>query len=94
MKALRKALIVAIGASAVALGVATPAGADPGDDGSCPLSVSILCHFLPGATDLDHDVDLTQGGATLNGDALPQTPGGTLDTESGPPTPPCLNGCS
>lgn len=91
---LKKATVVAIAACAVALGMAAPAGAAPSDDGSCPLALPFLCRFLPVAPDLDHNIDLTQNPVNLNGETLPQMPGGTLDTENGPPTSPCLNGCS
>jgi hypothetical protein len=56
--------------------------------------MSFVCHFLPVARDLDHDIDLTQGAATLNGDPLPQMPMGNLSTEDGQPVSPCLNGCN
>jgi hypothetical protein len=84
----KRAIVIAIGATAVALGVAAPANAGPVGDDSCPLSMAFLCHFLPVAPDLDHDIDLTKDPATINGDTLPQMPAATADTESGPPASP------
>jgi hypothetical protein len=84
----KRTLVVAIGATAVALGGAAPANAEPGGDDSCPRAMAFLCHFLPVAPGLDHDIDLTQNPATINGDTLPQMPGSTADTESGPPRSP------
>lgn len=39
--------------------LAPPALADEGD-APCPLSLALMCHFLPMAPGLDGDVDLTQ----------------------------------
>jgi hypothetical protein len=68
-----RAVIVALGVTAAALGVAAPAGADPADD-PCQLAVALLCRFVPMAPDLDHDVDLTQDPGALGGQPLPDTP--------------------
>ncbi|MGV0577882.1 fibronectin-binding protein [Mycolicibacterium elephantis] len=53
--------------------LAAPAAADPAGD-PCDLGVTFLCHFAPIAPNLDHDVDLTQGSAVVNGAQLPQNP--------------------
>jgi hypothetical protein len=87
MSTTKRAVVVAIAATAMALGLAAPANAGPGDD-PCPLAMAFLCRMLPVAPDLDHDIDLTQESATVNGDVLPQMPGGPVDTESGPPASP------
>lgn len=89
---LKKAAVVAVAAIGISLAVAVPAGADPGDD-PCQLAVNFLCKFVPIAPDLDHDIDLTQKPATVNGQPLPEMPAGNLDVEDGPPAPICLNGC-
>lgn len=89
----KRALIAAIGACAFALTVAAPAAADPVDD-PCQLGVTFLCRFMPMAPGLDHDIDLTQGSGTLNGQSLQQMPSGQLP-EDGPPAPVCgASGCS
>jgi hypothetical protein len=84
----KRAIAVAIGATVVAFGVAAPANAGPAGGDSCPLAMAFLCHFLPVAPDLDHDIDLTQDSATVNGDTLPQMPADAGDTDSGPPASP------
>jgi hypothetical protein len=89
---LKKAVVVAIAAIGISLGVAPPAGADTDDD-PCQLAVNFLCKLVPMAPDLDHDIDLTQKPATVNGQTLPEMPGGNLDVEDTPPAPICLNGC-
>ncbi|BBZ27275.1 hypothetical protein MMAD_15700 [Mycolicibacterium madagascariense] len=87
-----RALVAAVGMVAVALGVAAPAAADVDDP--CQLGVTFLCRFMPIAPGLDHDIDLTQGSGTLNGQSLQQMPAGQLP-EDGPPAPVCgANGCS
>jgi hypothetical protein len=93
MVTLKKAVIVTVGAMAVALGVAAPAGADPGDN-PCQLAVSFLCRFVPLAPDLDHDIDLTQSPGTINGQQLPEMPASGQSPEDLPPADPCANGCS
>jgi len=50
--------------------------------------MAFSCHFLPVAPGLDHDIDLTQDSATVNGEALPQMPTDAEDTENRPPTSP------
>ena len=79
MITIRKAIIVAASASALALGLAAPATADFPDD-PCPLSVAFLCSFLPIAPDLDHNIDLTQQSGIINGQPVPQIP-----TQPAPP---------
>jgi hypothetical protein len=88
----KKAAVVTVAAIAISLGFAAPAAADTDDD-PCQLAVTFLCKFVPIAPDLDHDIDLTQKPATVNGQTLPEMPGGNLDVEDGPPAPICLNGC-
>ena len=70
-----RAVIVAIGVTAAALGAATPASADPADS-PCELVVAFICRFLPIAPDLDHDIDLTQDPAVIDGQQLPELPVG------------------
>lgn len=91
----KTALIVAVAVAAIAsaIGLAAPAGADPADD-PCQLGVTFLCHFLPMAPGLDHDIDLTKGGGTLNGQQLPEMPDSGQLPDQGPPVDPCLNGCN
>jgi hypothetical protein len=70
-----RAVIVAVGVLVAALGLAPAAGADPADD-SCPLAMAFLCHYLPVAPGLDHNVvDLTQDPGALYGQPLPEPPG-------------------
>jgi hypothetical protein len=93
MITLKKVVIVAIAPIAVALGVAVPASADPGDD-PCQLAVNFLCKFVPIAPDLDHDIDLTKNPADIDGQPLPQMPpAGDQDPENARPADICANGC-
>ncbi len=85
-----KAVLLAVGAGALTLGVAAPAGANPGDP--CPLAVSFLCNFVPLAPDLDRNIDLTQTSGVIAGEPVPQMPSGP-DTVYGPPANVCANGC-
>jgi hypothetical protein len=64
---------VAIVAAVTALYCSAPVSADPVTD-PCQLAVTFLCKFMPVAPDLDHDVDLTQSPATINGRPVPQLP--------------------
>lgn len=87
MSTVKRAIVIAIGTTVVALGLAAPSQAEPGDD-PCPLAMAFLCRMLPVAPDLDHDIDLTQNPATINGDTLPQMPSvpeGAVDTDGQPP---------
>ena len=68
-----RAVAIALGVAAAALGLAAPAAADPADD-PCQLAVSFLCRFVPMAPELDNDVDLTQDPGALNGQPLPEPP--------------------
>lgn len=90
MFTMRKAAVLAVCASGLALGVAAPASANPGDP--CPLAVSFLCNFVPIAPDLDHDIDLTQNSGTIAGESLPQMPSAP-EGGYGPPADVCANGC-
>ena len=93
MSRVRKAVAVAVGASALALGVAAPAAAFTTDD-PCQLMVTFLCQFVPIAPDLDHSIDLTEGPATLAGQPVPQMPSAAdPDPVYGPPADVCANGC-
>ncbi|MGO9104088.1 MAG: fibronectin-binding protein [Mycobacterium sp.] len=78
----RKAIIAAVTATGLALGLAPPAGADSVDS-SCPLAVTFLCNFLPIAPDLDHDLDLTQQSGTINGQPVPEMPTGATTPDNG-----------
>jgi hypothetical protein len=92
VRAKMAAAVVAAAAMASALGLAAPAIADPASD-PCQLGVTILCHFLPMAPELDHDIDLTQGSSSLNGQQLPQMPNAGQLPDDGPPVDPCPLGC-
>lgn len=92
VRAVWMTLAVAIGAAAMALGLAAPAGADTGD-GQCPLAISILCRLVPIAPELDHDIDLTRDPAMIGGQHLPVIPGGNSGMENAPPAPICATGC-
>lgn len=72
MSTTKRAVVIVIATATVAFGLAAPANAEPGGDDSCPLAMAFLCRFLPVAPGLDHDIDLTQDSATINGDTLPQ----------------------
>jgi hypothetical protein len=67
MSVLKKAAIVALGAVTTVLSLAIPAGADPDPCGTLPI---FICHMIPIAPDLDHDIDLTQdpSGLTVGGE--------------------------
>jgi predicted Abi (CAAX) family protease len=54
-----RAVVAIIGCVSAACWLAPPAVADEGD-APCPLSLALMCHFLPMAPGLDGDVDLTQ----------------------------------
>ncbi|MGH3642558.1 MAG: fibronectin-binding protein [Mycobacterium sp.] len=87
------AFLVAVGVVAASLGTAVPAGADPSED-PCQLAVTFLCRFMPMAPGLDHDIDLTQGPGTLNGQSLPEMPDAGQSPEDVPPAAICANGCT
>jgi hypothetical protein len=70
---------IAAAASAIAVCLAAPAGADS-DGVSCPLVLTPVCSAVPMLPDLDHDVDLTKDPNALTGDA------------GGQPTPPDSSG--
>jgi hypothetical protein len=74
------------GVFGVAAGTAAtaPAAAEPGEN-PCELALSFVCHFVPIAPDVDHDIDLTQQ-LSPDGPAIP--PSDPL-----PPTNPCSEGC-
>lgn len=76
MAAIGKSVAVAAGTVLGALSLAAPAGADSADD-PCQLAVTFLCKFMFIAPTLDHDVDLTQNPAEINGSTLPQLPAST-----------------
>jgi hypothetical protein len=88
---MKKAVFLAVGVSALTVGLAAPAGAAPGGD-PCPLAVSFLCNFVPIAPDLDHSIDLTENPGTIAGQSVPQMPS-PPDTGYGPPANVCANGC-
>jgi len=87
---MKQAVVLAVGASALALGVAAPASANPADP--CPLAVSFLCNFVPIAPDLEQGIDLTQTSGVIAGDPVPQMPSAP-DVDYGPPADICANGC-
>ncbi|SBS79088.1 conserved exported hypothetical protein [uncultured Mycobacterium sp.] len=93
MRAVHKVLVSVVGAVGVALGSAGPVHADPAGD-PCQLAVTFLCKYMPLAPDLDHDIDLTQGSATVNGRSMPELPAaGAGADESAPPPDVCSMGC-
>ncbi|GJF11259.1 hypothetical protein NGTWS0302_28350 [Mycolicibacterium cyprinidarum] len=91
MITMKKAVVLALGASALTLGVAAPASAQPGGN-PCELALSFVCQFVPIAPDIEHDIDLTQTSGTIAGQPVPQMPS-PPDTDYGPPAPICANGC-
>lgn len=82
-----RAFLAIVGISCAAVWLAPTATADPGDN-SCPLSMALVCHFLPvdpGSVDGGEDgvIDLTTDQPA--GD--PQAPAEL------PPMDPCQRGC-
>ncbi|WP_264070934.1 fibronectin-binding protein [Mycolicibacterium komossense] len=73
-----KRLLAVCGVAAASLWLAAPASAD---DQMPPCTLGIICAFVPGALDLDHDVDLTKD--------QPPMP----NQDSARPVDPCINGC-
>lgn len=71
--AVRAAALGFVGAGLAALFFAPAATADPASD-PCQLAATFLCKLMPVAPDLDHDIDLTQGSATIGGHSMPQLP--------------------
>jgi len=59
MSVVKRAAIIVSAAIAAGLGLAAPAGADPGFD-PCDSSVLFLCRMFPVMPGLDHDIDLSQ----------------------------------
>jgi hypothetical protein len=80
---LKRTVIVAAAALAAATFLATPAGADPGDN-PCEFAIKYFCKFIPMAPDLEGDIDLTQ--------QLPVDPNAP-PPESLPAVDPCAAGC-
>jgi hypothetical protein len=83
MNVIRKAVAVAVGTVVGAVCFVAPAGADPADD-PCQLAGAFLCGFMFIAPTLDHDVDLTEDPATINGTPLPQLPSPTPAPQAPP----------
>lgn len=78
MSIAKRAAIIVSAAVAAGLGLAAPAGADPGFD-PCHSSVPFLCRIFPVMPDLDHDIDLSQDpNALTDGQAPAGQPGGDL----------------
>ncbi len=80
--------MVTVGVSCAASWLAPTAAADPGDN-PCPLSMALVCHFLPiapGGVDGGDDgfIDLTTNQPAID----PQAPVAEL-----PPMDPCQRGC-
>jgi hypothetical protein len=80
----KKVLGAAVSAFAVAMFVAVPASAEPGDN-PCELAVTFLCQFVPMAPHLEGNVDLTQ--------QLPPADPNGPPPESLPLLDPCAAGC-
>lgn len=78
---MRSIAVLGVAATATALIMAAPAGADPAMPPCGELSP--VCGLLPSMPDLDQDIDLTR-----------QYPQGTgLDQENQPPADVCAMGC-
>ncbi|MCW2688323.1 MAG: hypothetical protein JWR37_3213 [Mycobacterium sp.] len=92
MSVIGKAAIAAAGAIMSTMFLAAPASADPATN-PCELAVTFLCRFMPIAPELDHNIDLTQDSAVINGEQLPQAPGEDSGLPAAPPMPICINGC-
>lgn len=86
MKIVKGAAVAGVGAAVAALFCGCPANADPATD-PCELAVTFLCKFMPIAPNLDHDIDLTQGPATINGTPVPQAPPSDPHVGNGAPPP-------
>jgi hypothetical protein len=85
MQLIAKTLVASVAVVGLGAVLSAPACASPVDD-PCPLAMSLICHFVPIAPDLDHDVDLT----------TPPSPGDPTEPpeESLPPVDLCARGCS
>jgi len=81
---LTRMVIATAAGLATGLMVATPASAEPGDN-PCEFAISFVCHIVPVAPDLDHDVDLTQQQPPADPNAPPP--------DSLPVVDPCTAGC-
>lgn len=90
MFTMTRAVVLAVGASCLTLGVAAPASANPVDP--CPLAASFLCAFVPIAPDLDQSIYPTQNTDSIAGDPVPQAPDAPA-IDYGPPADICANGC-
>jgi hypothetical protein len=82
-----RTLVVAVGVVTAGCWLAPTAAADPNDN-PCPLSMALMCHFLPiapGGLDGGDDgvIDLTTNQPTVD----PQAPAEL------PPMDPCQRGC-
>lgn len=84
-------LAIAGGISALAVGLAGPAAANPAND-PCQLAINFLCQLVPVAPDLDDSIDLTQQPGTIAGEPVPQMPAAPV-SDYGPPAPICADGC-
>lgn len=80
---LKRTVIAAAAALAAATFLATPAGADPGDN-PCEFAINYFCKFIPMAPELEGDIDLTQQ-QPVDPNAPPP--------ESLPVVDPCAAGC-
>jgi hypothetical protein len=81
---LKKVTIAVVSTVGVAVFLAVPASAEPGDN-PCELAVTFLCKFVPIAPHLEGDIDLTQQQPPIDPNApLP---------ESLPPADICAAGC-
>lgn len=80
---LKRTVTAAAAALAAATFLATPAGADPGDN-PCEFAINYFCKFIPMAPELEGDIDLTQQ-QPVDPNAPPP--------ESLPVVDPCAAGC-
>ncbi|MCH9669539.1 MAG: fibronectin-binding protein [Actinomycetia bacterium] len=87
---MKRAAALIVGASGLALGVAAPVSANPGDP--CPLAASFLCAFVPIAPDLDQSIDPAQNSGILAEEPAPAAPDAP-PIDYGPPADVCANGC-
>ena len=84
MSVLKKATVAVLSALAVAVFLAVPGSAQPGEN-PCDLAINFFCKFVPIAPDLEDDIDLTQ--------QLPPADPAAPPPESLPPADICAGGC-
>ncbi|MBX5486283.1 MAG: fibronectin-binding protein [Mycolicibacterium hassiacum] len=96
VKAVVRTLIATVAVAGSAVLAAPAAGAQPGGPPPCEFALAFLCHFIPMAPDLDHDVDLTQQADPYAPppELVPsEDPNAPLPEELLVPADPCAMGC-